>query len=121
MLQILSEVIVTSEGHNKDAKLQQYANNVFDEVCKTASGQVGCAFATVEEIELLLGNILSSCSMLRMSSLKGLLDIVDVLPTEENELLKQLAKHVMIARFDLVEENADLAKRFDLLIYFMNW
>jgi hypothetical protein len=54
MIQVLSEVILDCDGNNKDGKIQKFANTVFDEVCKAASGEIGCTMATDTEIELLL-------------------------------------------------------------------
>lgn len=110
MLQVLSDVIVGCDGNNKDVKVQKYANTVFDEVCKAASGEIGCTIATNIEIELLLSNILSSCSVLRNASLKGLLEIINILPTNEDNMWDTLTKKVMIARYDQSEENAQLAQ-----------
>ena len=111
MLRMLSEVIVACDGHNKDNKLQQFANKVFDEVCKAASGEPGCAIAEVAEIEHLLSNILSHCSVLRNASLKGLLEIRGVLRGCEDSILHTLARRTMISRYDQVEENAKLGER----------
>lgn len=111
MLALLSEVIIECDGHNKDNKLQQYANKVFDEVCKAASGEPGCGTATAEEIEHLLSNILSACAVLRNASLKGLLEITNVLLSSEEAILHTLARRTMIARYDQVEENASLGER----------
>lgn len=117
MLQLLSEAIIACDGHNKDSKLQQYANKVFDEVCKSASGEPGCATAEPSEIEHLLSNILSGCSVLRNASLKGLLEIKNVLMNCEESIVHTLARRTMIARFDQVEENASLGQR--LFLYYL--
>lgn len=111
ILKILSDVIVSCEGNNKEARLQQQANNVFDEVCKSASGQPGCAFASVDEIEILLSNILSQCSVLRNASLKGIIEVIDVLPHDNEVIMTQLTKRILIGRFDMIEDNAKLAKK----------
>ena len=112
MLQLLSEAIIACDGHNKDSKLQQYANKVFDEVCKSASGEPGCATADPSEIEHLLSNILSRCSVLRNASLKGLLEIKNVLRNCEESIVHTLARRTMIARYDQVEANASLGQRY---------
>ena len=72
---------------------------------------MGCAIAGGDEIELLLSNLLSWCSVLRNASLKGLIQLVNVLPEKETEVWETLARRVMIARYDPVEENAELAQR----------
>lgn len=110
MLSILSEVITSCDGHRKDGKIQHFANTVFDEVCKAGSGGEGCAVATVPEVELLLTNILSQCSVLRNASLKGLLELVDVLSDLDATVLNTLTRRMIIARYDMIEENAKLAE-----------
>lgn len=112
MLSILSEVITSCDGHRKDGKIQHFANTVFDEVCKAGSGGEGCAVATVPEVELLLTNILSQCSVLRNASLKGLLELVDVLSDLDATVLNTLTRRMIIARYDMIEENAKLAEIF---------
>ena len=112
MLSLLSEAIVACDGHNKDNKLQKYANKVFNEVCKAASGEPGSATAEIPEIEHLLSNILSPCSVLRNASLKGLHEIKNVLRVSEENILHTLARRIMIARYDQVEENAKLGERY---------
>ena len=87
-----------------------YANAVFDEVCKSASGAVGCARASLPEVELLLDYILSDCCILRQASLKGLLDIVGVLSAYIEKFADTLARRVMIARYDADKKNAELAE-----------
>ncbi|XP_047142571.2 stalled ribosome sensor GCN1 isoform X1 [Hydra vulgaris] len=110
LLQILSGVIIGCDGHNKDSKIQIYANNVFDEVCKSANGSVGCAKASLSEVELLLDYILSNCSILRHASLKGLLEMIDILPMYAEVLIDTLGRRVMIARYDSDKKNAELAE-----------
>lgn len=83
------------------------------ELCKSSSGEDGCAVAEPEELEVLLKGLESPASVLRFSVLKGLLHLTMILPgmEEDTELSVDVLRRLWVAKFDPDEENAALGQK----------
>ena len=97
------------------------------ELCKSASGEEGCARAQPEELTVLLKGLESPAASLRFAALQGLLALHGVLRAMHggSELTATLIRRLWVAKFDVEEENATIADRLvsdyniiELLDYF---
>ena len=69
----------------------------------------GCAKASKEEIEVLLGSLVTDSEAVRDAGLRGLKSLIEVIPSS-GEDARRVARRSWVARFDPVEENRLLAK-----------
>lgn len=106
MMKVLLELIIKHRG-----RVQSQAVAAFLEVTESSSGKEGCASADKQEIECLLQALQHCLDVVRDVALRGLTAMVDVLPRIEDdyEFGLKLIRRVWVARFDVNEENIDLA------------
>lgn len=85
------------------------------ELCKSASGEEGCTKAEPGEITVLLKCLESPAASLRFAALQGLQALHGVLPSmhDGSELAATLIRRLWVARFDVDEDNAKIAKRLE--------
>lgn len=105
-MKVLLALIVKHRG-----RIQTQAVAAFLEVTESSSGNDGCASADKQEIECLLQAVQNNLDVVRDVALRGLTAMVNVLPRIEDDYdfgLK-LIRRVWVARFDVNEENIDLA------------
>nr|XP_018901965.1 PREDICTED: eIF-2-alpha kinase activator GCN1 [Bemisia tabaci] len=104
----LFEVICLTQG-----RIQQQACNAVVDVAFCASGEEGCDVASTEEIDSFLCGLQNGNAYVRDSALRGMLQIVPSLPTQERnpKLFPNFTKRIWVAQFDSVEENKNLAKK----------
>ncbi|XP_046688091.1 eIF-2-alpha kinase activator GCN1-like [Homalodisca vitripennis] len=95
------------------ARVQQQAVATLLDVAASGSGGPGCARASVEEIDCLLGALQNPSQVVRDSGLRGLTVMVPALPkqSENPELYLRLTRRVWVAKFDVAEENRELADK----------
>lgn len=79
----------------------------FLEVAKSASGELDCAKASTDELEVLLRALQSPTEVVRDAALRGLSTMITSIPTyEENyDVSLKVSKRIWIAKFDISEEN----------------
>ncbi|CAG9834134.1 unnamed protein product [Diabrotica balteata] len=108
ILSLLVGIINATQG-----RVQSQCEACLLEVASCISGQVGCAKASTDEIDVLLGALQSPSSVLRDAALRGLTIDILTLPTFENDYAYAIKvfKRVWIAKFDEVEENRILAEQ----------
>lgn len=108
MFILLVDVITSTTG-----RVQSQCEACLLEVAGCVSGQAGCAKATKEEIDVLLGALQSPTAVVRDAALRGLTIDVASLPTYETdyEYAIKVHKRIWIACFDQNEENRELAKQ----------
>ncbi|XP_039627562.1 eIF-2-alpha kinase activator GCN1 isoform X1 [Polypterus senegalus] len=108
MLLLLTRVIGTGSPC-----LQVLASNSLTSLCASSSGDEGCAFAEQEEIDVLLQALQSPCFSVRDAALRGLLEMVMVLPTTDTDEKHglDLLRRIWVARFDVEEEGRLLAEK----------
>lgn len=77
------------------------------DIARSVSGNLGCAQATLEEIDVLLTAIQSAIVVVRDAALRALIIIVSSLPSFESdyEYALKLNKRIWIAKFDNNDEN----------------
>uniref|UniRef100_A0A2K6V2W8 Stalled ribosome sensor GCN1 n=1 Tax=Saimiri boliviensis boliviensis TaxID=39432 RepID=A0A2K6V2W8_SAIBB len=108
MLRLLTWVIGTGSP-----RLQVLASDTLTTLCASSSGDVGCAFAEQEEVEVLLRALQSPCASVRETALRGLMELHMVLPapdTDEKNGLN-LLRRLWVVKFDKEEEIRKLAER----------
>uniref|UniRef100_A0A8C4T4N2 GCN1 activator of EIF2AK4 n=1 Tax=Erpetoichthys calabaricus TaxID=27687 RepID=A0A8C4T4N2_ERPCA len=108
MLLLLTRVIGTGSPC-----LQVLASNSLTSLCASSSGDEGCAYAEQEEIDVLLQALQSPCFSVRDAALRGLLEMVMVLPTTDTDEKHglDLLRRIWVARFDVEEEGRLLAEK----------
>jgi HEAT repeat protein len=83
------------------------------DVATCASGDPGCAKASINEIEVLLGGLQNPAVVVRDAALRSLTIVVSSLPSYETDYdyAKEVSKRIWIAKFDENEDNRVLADR----------
>lgn len=108
MLSLLVELINSTSG-----RIQSQAIACFLNVSASASSQTGCSNATPDEIAVLLSALQSPADVVRDSALRGLTVMKASLPKgetkKEKQFLMEITRRVLIAKYDVKEENRDLA------------
>ena len=104
MLNLMIDVIGGTSG-----RTQQTAVASLVEVALSASGGTGCARASKDEIDVLLGALVTDSEAVRDAGLRGLKSLVRAFPSAGREA-RIVARRTWVARFDPVEENRLLAK-----------
>ena len=116
IFRLLIDIVASTEG----TRIQQVAVSTLTEVAEASSGQVGCAIASKEEFEILMGGLQMETVSVRDACLRGLLKMVEALNTglwTENEpklteIRKRLCQRVWIAKYDQDStENAKFAAK----------
>lgn len=108
ILSLLVDIINSTNG-----RIQSQCEACLLEVAACISGNIGCAKATTEEIDVLLGALQSPATVVRDAALRGLnIDILSLPNFETNyEYALNVYKRIWIARFDENEENRSLAQQ----------
>ena len=128
IFRLLIDIVASTEG----TRIQQVAVSTLTEVAEASSGQVGCAIASKEEFEILMGGLQMETVSVRDACLRGLLKMIEALDTilwtengpELTEIRKSLCQRVWIAKYDQdstenakfaakLWDKAQLAKAFD--------
>lgn len=106
MLKILLDLIIKNRG-----RIQSQAVVAFLEVAEASSGNPGCANADKQEIECLLAAVQHNLEVVRDVSLRGMTAMMKVLPRIEDdfEFGLRLTRRLWVARFDVEDENRDIA------------
>lgn len=88
-------------------RIQSQAGACLLEVAASASGDEGCATASIEEIDVLLGALQNPKSVIRDAALRALFLMRSSIPTitESYEDALRINKRIWVARFDVIEEN----------------
>ncbi|XP_068094819.1 stalled ribosome sensor GCN1 [Hyperolius riggenbachi] len=109
MLLLLTKVIGTASP-----RLQILASNALTSLCTSSGGGEGCTYAEQEEIDVLLQGLQSSCSNVRDSALRGLMELQMVLPTPDTDEKNGLAllHRLWVVKFDVEAEIKAQAERF---------
>ncbi|XP_072271584.1 stalled ribosome sensor GCN1 [Pyxicephalus adspersus] len=109
MLLLLTKVIGTASP-----RLQILASNALTSLCTTSGGGEGCTYAEQEEIDVLLQALQSSCSNVRDSALRGLMELKMVLPTPDTDDKNGLAllHRLWVVKFDVEAEIKRQAEGF---------
>ncbi|KAG8596974.1 hypothetical protein GDO81_002124 [Engystomops pustulosus] len=109
MLLLLTKVIGTATP-----RLQVLASNALTMLCTSSGGGEGCTYAEQEEIDVLLSALQSSCSNVRDSALRGLMELEMVLPTPDTDETNGLAllHRLWVMKFDVEAEIKAQAERF---------
>ncbi|KAF5292015.1 hypothetical protein FQA39_LY14132 [Lamprigera yunnana] len=108
MFELLMELISTTSG-----RIQSQAVACLLDVAVSASGEENCGKASLEELEVLLAALQNPKDVVRDSALRGLTYIIPSIPSfkENYEVALDINKRVWIARFDVCEENKELANK----------
>ena len=117
MFRLLVDIVENTEG----TRIQQVAVAALTDVAEASSGQVGCAVATKEEFDILLGGLQMEIVSVRDACLRGLLKMAEALVTEEwankSQILttvrRTLCQRVWIAKHD--QDSSENAKFADKL------
>ena len=116
MFRLLVDIVSNTEG----TRIQQVAVSALTDVAEASSGQVGCAVASKEEFDILMGGLQMEIVSVRDACLRGLFKMVDALNTHDwadkgnilEELRRNLRRRVWIAKFDKdSSENAKFADK----------
>lgn len=116
MFRLLVDIVAETEG----TRIQQVAVAALTDVAEASSGQVGCAIASKEEFDILMGGLQMEIVSVRDACLRGLLKLVTALGTDEwiesnkmlEELKQNLCQRVWVAKFDQDStENAKFAEQ----------
>ena len=75
IFRLLIDIVASTEG----TRIQQVAVSTLTEVAEASSGQVGCAIASKEEFEILMGGLQMETVSVRDACLRGLLKMVEAL------------------------------------------
>ncbi|XP_074026538.1 lethal (3) 80Fj [Leptinotarsa decemlineata] len=99
--------------NNTSGRIQSQCEASLLEVARCVSGQPGCAKATLDEIDVLLGALQSPAVVVRDAALRSLIIDIASLPNSESDFENSLkvCKRVWIATFDENEENRQLAEK----------
>ncbi|RZC38970.1 translational activator GCN1-like, partial [Asbolus verrucosus] len=108
MFELLVEIISSTTG-----RIQSQAEACLLDVAACASGEVGCAKATLSEIDVLLGGLQNPAVVVRDAALRSLTIIFSSLPTYESDhdYAMKVSKRIWVAKFDENEENRVLADK----------
>ncbi|XP_044271833.1 eIF-2-alpha kinase activator GCN1 [Tribolium madens] len=108
MFELLVEIISSSAG-----RVQSQAEACLLDVARCASGDPGCAKATMDEIDVLLTGLQNPAVVVRDAALRSLTIIVSSLPNYESDYdyAMKISKRIWIAKFDENEENQILAEK----------
>ena len=117
MFRLLVDIVENTEG----TRIQQVAVAALTDVAEASSGQVGCAVATKEEFDILLGGLQVEIVSVRDACLRGLLTMSEALETEEwanktqslTNVRRTLCQRVWIAKHD--QDSSENAKFADKL------
>ena len=116
IFRLLIDIVASTEG----TRIQQVAVATLTEVAEASSGQVGCAVASKEEFEILMGGLQMEIVSVRDACLRGLIKMVEALGTKNwlqdetnlKEIRKHLCQRVWIAKYDQDStENAKFASQ----------
>ncbi|XP_071479229.1 stalled ribosome sensor GCN1-like [Diadema antillarum] len=85
---------------------QQLASEAFIQLCRSASGDSGCAVVEEDEITVILEAMTSAVVDVRLAALKGLRELLLVLPSQDGGDPQglQVAQRVWVARKDMEPE-----------------
>ena len=88
-------------------RVQSQAEACLLDVATCASGEPGCAKATTEEVDVLLGALQNPAVVVRDAALRSLTITVSSLPTYQNdyEYAMKISKRIWIAKVDENEDN----------------
>lgn len=108
MFELLIGIISMSSG-----RLQQLASAALMDVAASGSGLDGYARASEDEIDSLLSALQNQDTTVRDAALRGLAAMVAAFPTFKTnpEQAARLTRRIWVARFDVVEENRELASK----------
>ncbi|KAE8739724.1 hypothetical protein FOCC_FOCC014768 [Frankliniella occidentalis] len=108
MFELLIGIISVSTG-----RLQQLASAALMDVAASGSGKEGYARATEDEIDSLLSALQNQDTTVRDAALRGLAAMVGAFPTLKTnpEQAVRLTRRIWVARFDVVDENKELASK----------
>uniref|UniRef100_A0A1B6CCQ0 TOG domain-containing protein n=1 Tax=Clastoptera arizonana TaxID=38151 RepID=A0A1B6CCQ0_9HEMI len=108
MFELLIELINRTAG-----KIQQQAGSALLEVATCASGGKGCGRASSIEVECLLGALQNPSQVVRDAALRSLIAMVSALPKSKNEdeLYISLTRRIWVAKYEVSEENRELADK----------
>ncbi|PSN31349.1 eIF-2-alpha kinase activator GCN1, partial [Blattella germanica] len=106
MFELLIEMISSTGG-----RIQQQAGSALLDVATSGSGAPGCARASADEIDSLLSALQNPSAVVRDAALRGLIAMIGAFPTlkEDYEQAIRLIRRIWVARFDVCEENKELA------------
>ena len=104
LIELMSEV---------SGRVQNHAVSTLIDVAQSGSGVEGAALASSDEIDSLLGALQNPLPAVRDAALRGLIVISDAFPSNKenpNQLL-DLTRRICIAKFDVSDENKELAEK----------
>ncbi|XP_030828154.1 eIF-2-alpha kinase activator GCN1-like isoform X1 [Strongylocentrotus purpuratus] len=90
---------------------QRVADEAIVELCRSASGDMGCTVAETDEIDVILKAMTSPVLEVRVATLKGLRELLLVLPTQDSDDPQgmRIAQRIWCARKDVDIEVRTLA------------
>ncbi|XP_012272971.1 eIF-2-alpha kinase activator GCN1 [Orussus abietinus] len=108
MFDLLIELMTTTAG-----RVQSHAVATLLDVAESGSGAAGAAMATNDEIDSLTGALQNSLPAVRDAALRGLTVIHSAFPSEKEDYdqLLRLTRRIWIAKFDVCEENKEMAQK----------
>ncbi|XP_014232646.1 eIF-2-alpha kinase activator GCN1 [Trichogramma pretiosum] len=108
MFDLLIELMSETTGRTLTAAVM-----TFLDVAHSGSGVEGAALATSEEIDSLLSALQNPSLVVRDAALRSLLIMKDAFPNNKvnPEQLLNLTKRIWIAKFDVCDENKELAEK----------
>ncbi|XP_014216178.1 eIF-2-alpha kinase activator GCN1 [Copidosoma floridanum] len=106
LFDLLIELMSTTSG-----RVQAHAVATLLDVAHSGDGSEGAALATSDEIESLTGALQYPVSAVRDAALRGLMVIKNSFPSnkEDPAQLLNLTRRIWIAKFDVCDENKELA------------